>query len=224
MFARIAHRYDVANRLLSGGADLWWRRRLVNEVKECRPIRVLDLATGSGDVAFSLARAMPHGIHITGMDFCRPMLDEAESKKGLSQDNRYACIEFQQGDGMALPLAAESYDAVTLSFGLRNMANRGVCLQEIHRVLKPGGCLFILEFSQAFPWFRPLYLCYLRHILPVLAGWVTGDRDAYVYLNESIESFPSRAELSGECRKAGFSAVTAAPMMLGIVALHKASK
>ncbi|MFA5266267.1 MAG: ubiquinone/menaquinone biosynthesis methyltransferase [Opitutaceae bacterium] len=197
MFARIAHRYDVANRLLSGGADLWWRRRLVDAVREYRPASVLDLATGSGDVAFSLARAMPHVIRITGLDFCKPMLDEAEAKKNLAHDNCHACIEFRQGDGMALPFAAESYDAVTLSFGLRNMASRDVCLQEIHRVLKPGGRLFILEFSQAYAWFRPLYLCYL---------------------------FPSRDGLSGECRRAGFSAVTATPMMFGIVALHKALK
>jgi len=224
MFARIAHRYDVANRLLSFGTDLWWRKQLVNSVSGCKPTCVLDLATGSGDVAFALARAMPHGIRITAMDFCQPMLDEAELKKSHSADPRYSCIEFRQGDGMALPLAAESFDAVTISFGLRNMADRIVCLREIHRVLKPGGHLFVLEFSQAYGWFRPLYLFYLRHILPIFAGWVTGDRNAYVYLNESIEIFPSRPVLNEECLKAGFSSVTNSPMTLGIVALHKARK
>ncbi len=224
MFARIAHRYDVANRLLSFGTDLWWRRQLVKSVSGCKPSRVLDLATGSGDVAFAIARALRQSIKIIGMDFCQPMLDEAELKRGRYADDRHACIEFKQGDGMALPLESEYFDAVTISFGLRNMADRLVCLREMHRVLRPGGHLFVLEFSQAYAWFRPFYIFYLRHILPRFAGWVTGDRKAYVYLNESIESFPSREALSAECLQAGFMSVTAHPMTLGIVALHKARK
>jgi len=123
---------------------------------------------------------------------------------------------------MALPLPDGSYDAVTISFGLRNMADRGRSLSEIRRVLRPGGRLFILEFSQPAPFVRPFYLLYLRHVLPRLAGWISGDRKAYVYLNETIESFPGRTALSAEIAAAGFSSVTAVPMTFGIVALHEA--
>ena len=222
MFARIAGRYDLANRLLSGGIDRRWRRHLVRAVNRARPRDVLDLATGSGDVAFALARHLPVETRIVGMDFCQPMLDEAVKKQraqaGVSR------IEFRQGDGLALPLAAESVDAVTISFGLRNMADRHRSLTEMHRVLRPGGHLFVLEFSQPVRGFRPFYLFYLRRVLPWLAGWLTGDRAAYRYLNETIELFPGPAGLAVEIRAAGFSAVHARRLSLGIVALHEATK
>ncbi|HWL17323.1 MAG TPA: bifunctional demethylmenaquinone methyltransferase/2-methoxy-6-polyprenyl-1,4-benzoquinol methylase UbiE [Opitutus sp.] len=222
MFARIAGRYDLANRLLSGGIDRRWRRHLVRAVSRAKPRDVLDLATGSGDVAFALARHLPVETRIVGMDFCQPMLDEAVKKQraqaGVSR------IEFRQGDGLALPLAAESVDAVTISFGLRNMADRHRSLTEMHRVLRSGGRLFVLEFSQPVRGFRPFYLFYLRRVLPSLAGWLTGDRAAYRYLNETIELFPGPAGLAAEIRAAGFSAVHARRLSLGIVALHEATK
>jgi demethylmenaquinone methyltransferase/2-methoxy-6-polyprenyl-1,4-benzoquinol methylase len=224
MFGRIARRYDLANRLLSGGMDLWWRRCLVAAVRRARPHDVLDLATGSGDVAFALSRGLSPDVTITGMDFCQPMLDEAEIKKAAAGDARYANITFRQGDGLALPLADATFDAVTIAFGLRNLADRPRGLREMRRVLRPGGRLFVLEFSQPHAWFRPVYLFYLRKILPALAGVVTGDRGAYVYLNETIEEFPGRAALAAEIRAAGFSAVSARAMTLGIVALHEAVK
>ena len=224
MFARIAHRYDVANRLLSGGMDVWWRRRLVSAVARCNPASVLDLATGSGDVAFSLARRIPAAVSITGMDFCQPMLDEAVLKQKHQKDSRTARITFSQGDGMALPLPDACVDAVTISFGLRNMADRVRSLSEIQRVLRPGGAVFILEFSQPYGWFRPLYLAYLRHVLPRIAGLVTGDRQAYVYLNESIEQFPDREALGREILSSGFQSYHASALSLGIVALHTGKK
>ncbi|MEZ5414280.1 MAG: bifunctional demethylmenaquinone methyltransferase/2-methoxy-6-polyprenyl-1,4-benzoquinol methylase UbiE [Opitutaceae bacterium] len=220
MFARIAGRYDLANRLLSGGMDLWWRRQLVRAVDRHTPRDVLDLATGSGDVAFALSDKLFYSNNIVGMDFCQPMLDEAGFKQqatGLG-----ANISFQQGDGLNLPLTDASFDAVTISFGLRNMADRHRCLSEIRRVLRPGGRLYVLEFSQPQPWFRPLYLFYLRHILPSVAGLVTGDKSAYVYLNETIEQFPDRAALGREIIATGFSSVRANGMTFGIVALHEA--
>lgn len=223
MFGRIARRYDLANRLLSGGMDVRWRCRLVCAVRRAAPREVLDLATGSGDVAFALSRDLPSFATILGMDFCQPMLDEAETKKRNAAP-RYANVRFQPGDGLALPLADASADAVTISFGLRNLADRAKGLREMHRVLRPGGHLFVLEFSQPQPWFKPLYFFYLRKILPVLAGWVTGDRAAYRYLNETIEEFPDRATLAAEIRAAGFSDVSAVPMTFGIVALHEAKK
>lgn len=222
MFARIASRYDLANRLLSGGADVWWRSQLVNAVERSHPHDVLDLATGSGDVAFALRRRLPLTTRITGMDFCQPMLDEAEKKqatRGWAQR-----IVFRQGDGMALPIADGSFDAVTISFGLRNMADRSRSLAEMHRVLRPTGRLFVLEFSQPHAWFRPIYFFYLRRILPRIAGALTGDRAAYEYLNATIEQFPGREALSREIRAAGFTRVSARAMTCGIVALHEASR
>lgn len=220
MFARIAGRYDFANHLLSGGVDYWWRQRLVRAVHDARPADVLDLATGSGDVAFALADGLPPGVRITGMDFCQPMLDEALRKRNASA--RWAGIDFRPGDGLTLPLPDRSFDALTISFGLRNMADRSTALSEMRRVLRPGGQLIVLEFSQPFPWFRPVYYAYLQGVLPWVAGWVTGDRSAYEYLGGSIADFPARAALANELRQAGFSDVRATPLTFGIVALHQA--
>jgi demethylmenaquinone methyltransferase/2-methoxy-6-polyprenyl-1,4-benzoquinol methylase len=221
MFARIARRYDVANHLLSMGVDICWRHQLVKAVRRATPLTILDLATGSGDVAFALSRGLPEKVQILGLDFCQPMLDEAEIKKSVRQ---CANVTFQQGDGLALPLADNSYDAVTISFGLRNMGDLRKSLGEMRRVLRPGGKMFILEFSRPDRWFRSTYYFYLRRILPGLAQLVTGDRAAYVYLNETIEQFPDRDALSAEIRAVGFPEVKARSLSFGIVALHEAVK
>jgi demethylmenaquinone methyltransferase / 2-methoxy-6-polyprenyl-1,4-benzoquinol methylase len=220
MFARIAGRYDLANHLLSGGVDFWWRQRLVRAVHDVRPGAVLDLATGSGDVAFALADGLPKSVAIMGMDFCQPMLDEAVRKRPANP--RWAKVEFRPGDGLALPLPDHQVDAITISFGLRNMADRQRALGEMRRVLRPGGRLFVLEFSQPYPWFRPLYFAYLKFVLPWVAGVVTGDRGAYEYLGGSIEAFPGRAAMTAEMTQAGFRVVRAEPLTFGIVALHEA--
>lgn len=222
MFARIARRYDLANRLLSGGTDVWWRRRLVLEVKTTQPDTVLDLATGSGDVAFALARALPPATKITGMDFCLPMLDEARIKQQASGESPN--ISFVPGDGLALPIEDNTYDSLTISFGLRNMADRHRALTEMHRALRPGGHLHVLEFSQPWRWFRPFYYFYLTRILPRFAGWVTGDRAAYEYLNDSITAYPDHLAMTEEIHHAGFDPVSVRRMTLGIVALHSATK
>ena len=222
MFGRIAHRYDLANRLLSGGCDVRWRRKLVAAVRRCGPRDVLDLATGSGDVALALSRGLPASVRITGMDFCQPMLDAAEMKKNAAGAGRYSNVVFQQGDCLALPLPEASIDAVTIAFGLRNLADRPRGLAEMRRVLRPGGRLLVLEFSQPVRGFRPFYFFYLKHILPRIAGIITGDRTAYDYLNDTIASFPGPSALADEIRAAGYSAVTATSMTLGTVALHEA--
>lgn len=221
MFSRIAGRYDLANKLLSGGTDIWWRRKLVRAVHDSHPTSILDLATGSGDVAFALADGLPQNVRIIGMDFCQPMLDEAVKKQ--IPNGRWTSIEFRQGDGLALPLADQCVEAATISFGLRNMADRDLCLKELRRVLRPNGRLFVLEFSQPCWWFRPFYYAYLKHVLPTLAGIVTGDKSAYEYLCGSIEEFPDREGLSVEIQRAGFSSVKAMPLTFGIVALHEAT-
>jgi demethylmenaquinone methyltransferase/2-methoxy-6-polyprenyl-1,4-benzoquinol methylase len=223
MFGRIAYRYDLANRVLSGGIDTYWRHRLVCKVREFRPRDVLDLATGSGDVAFALARGLGPGFRIVGMDFCAPMIGEAEVKKS-ARPGTYPGVEFMQGDGMAIPLPDASFDAVTIAFGIRNMADRARCLAEIRRVLRPGGRLLVLEFSKPWRWLRPLYGLYLRRVVPLVAGALTGDRGAYEYLGGSIEGFPDREALSEEIRRAGFADVSARRMSTGIVALHEARK
>ena len=157
------------------------------------------------------------------MDFCQPMLDQAEVKKRAAGAGRFANVTFRPGDGLALPLPDASFDAITISFGLRNLADRARGLREMRRVLRPGGHLFILEFSQPHAWIRPLYYFYLRRILPQVAGLVTGDRAAYVYLNDTIGQFPDRAALAHEITAAGFSAVQPRGMTFGVVALHEAA-
>ncbi|HEY4989525.1 MAG TPA: ubiquinone/menaquinone biosynthesis methyltransferase [Opitutaceae bacterium] len=219
MFGRIAPRYDLTNRVLSVGIDIYWRFMLVRAVRRVNPRFVLDLATGSGDVAFAVSRGLP-GADVLGMDFCAPMLVEAEAKKR----DRFPRVSFRQGDALALAIPEQSVDAVTIAFGLRNMADRALCLAQIFRVLKPGGNLFVLEFSQPWPWVRPFYNFHLRHIVPAVAGLLTGDKGAYDYLAASIGAFPARAALSQEMLSAGFTGVRATAMTLGIVALHTARR
>lgn len=219
MFGRIAGRYDLANRLLSGGLDVLWRRRLVKEVRKTRPRDILDLATGSGDVVFALRRKLPPETRITGMDFCLPMLDEARRKAAAQGSPPHT--DFAPGDLLELPVESGGYDAITISFGLRNAADRGRALREMHRALRqPGGTLFVLEFSQPYRWFAPLYYFYLRHVLPRVAAWCTGDRSAYEYLCGSIEAYPDRHAIAREIAAAGFRDVRATPLTFGTVALH----
>ncbi|HEX9784233.1 MAG TPA: bifunctional demethylmenaquinone methyltransferase/2-methoxy-6-polyprenyl-1,4-benzoquinol methylase UbiE [Opitutaceae bacterium] len=219
MFGRIAGRYDLANRLLSGGLDVRWRKRLVREVAAIKPNDVLDLATGSGDVAFALRQLLPKATRITGMDFCQPMLDEAERK--MAADSVLSGVTFQLGNALDLPVPDGWFDAVTIAFGLRNTADRGRALREMRRVLrKPSGTLFVLEFSQPQWWFAPFYFFYLHHVLPHIARWCTGDKAAYDYLAGSIEEYPDREAISTELRNAGFNEVRAIPLTLGSVALH----
>jgi demethylmenaquinone methyltransferase / 2-methoxy-6-polyprenyl-1,4-benzoquinol methylase len=223
LFGRIAGRYDLANRVLSLGIDGRWRRHLVAAVNKAHPIDVLDLATGSGDVALALGLGLPAGARILGMDFCVPMLEEANVKKAKAP-GAFPYVNFRQGDALNLPLPDASYDAITLAFGFRNMADRARCLSEMHRVLRPGGSLFILEFSQPWRWIRPLYSFHLKHVVPIVAGILTHDRSAYDYLAESIDRFPEMEGVSREIERAGFTGISASAMTMGIVALHVARR
>lgn len=220
-FSSIANRYDLANRVMSGGMDILWRRRLARMVASEGPHDILDLATGSGDVAFTLARRVPTAKTIQGMDFCVPMLDEARSK--LQKTGiRHVAISFEQADCHQLPLPDASVDAITIAFGLRNLEDRAQGLREMARVLRPGGYLFVLEFTQPYKWMRPFYYFYLSKIIPVVSGWITGDREAYRYLSDSVSAFPDRNQLSTEIRNAGFSTASATPLTASIVAIHRA--
>ncbi len=153
-FEGVVSRYDIANHVLSGGLDFLWRRCLIREAKALAPSDVLDLATGSGDIALALRKTLSEETKVTGLDFCPPMLREAERKRetaGHSSEN----LKFLEGDCLALPFADESFDLLTIAFGLRNLADRSRGLAEMLRVLRPGGSLLVLEFSQPYFWLKP---------------------------------------------------------------------
>ncbi|MGC9450266.1 MAG: ubiquinone/menaquinone biosynthesis methyltransferase [Oceanipulchritudo sp.] len=219
MFSGISGKYDLANHLLSGGVDWYWRYRLVRAVRRHRPSAVADLATGSGDVAFALRKALPAGCPVQALDFCEPMLEVARRKqKRMPASGK---LEFTFGDCLDLPLPDASVEAVTIAFGLRNLEDRHRGLCEMRRILKPGsGALFVLEFSQPAAALKPFYSLYLNSILPRLARLATGDRGAYEYLAGSINQFPDKNRLAEEIRAAGFEPVQATGLTGSIVALH----
>jgi demethylmenaquinone methyltransferase/2-methoxy-6-polyprenyl-1,4-benzoquinol methylase len=222
-FSSVAPRYDLANHWLSGGIDFYWRNRLVKLAQKNKPTDILDLATGSGDVLFALRKGLGDKVNLTGLDFCEPMLEQARAKRtvlGLGD----ATNQFLHGDCLNLPFENQSFDLITIAFGLRNLADRAKGMTEMQRVLRPGGRLIILEFSQPYLWFRPLYYFYLKGILPWVARWLTGDRDAYLYLGTSIAGFPNRVGLCKEIEQAGFSMVQAKALTFSIVALHEGRK
>jgi demethylmenaquinone methyltransferase / 2-methoxy-6-polyprenyl-1,4-benzoquinol methylase len=221
MFSGISGRYDAAHHILSGGVDWYWRRRLVRAVRRHRPAAAADLATGSGDVAFALRKALPDSCPVHAMDFCEPMLEVARRKQARRKPAGE--LTFRFGDCLSLPLADASVEAVTIAFGLRNLEDRHAGLVEMRRILKPDrGALFVLEFTQPDRWLKPFYGAYLKHVLPRLAQWTTGNRDAYDYLVGSIEQFPHKDALSDEMRAAGFREVRATGLTGSIVALHEA--
>ena len=218
MFGRVAPRYDLANHLLSFNIDRLWRARTVRRLRPIldRPgARVLDLCCGTGDLVLALQHrsAAP----VVGSDFCHPMLVAARAKVA---ERRRPSVLFE-ADALELPLAPASFDAVTVAFGFRNLANYEKGLREMRRILRPGGMAAILEFSQPpNPAFRALYNLYSRRILPVIGGALSGSRDAYDYLPESVRKFPSAARLAEDMRSAGFDAVRYELLTGGIVALH----
>ena len=218
-FESVASRYDLANHFLSGGIDYYWREKLVEMALEGSCDQVLDLATGSGDVLFALRKRFPPDTAITGVDFCEPMLQKARNKRETKELDENS-NRFLLGDCLSLDFPDESFDLVTISFGLRNLSDRDKGLKEMYRVLKPNGRLIVLEFSQPYFWFRPFYYFYLKLILPWMARLVTGDREAYLYLGSSISAFPDRVGLVDEFEGAGFERVHFSALTFSIVALH----
>lgn len=214
MFSAIAGRYDLANHLLSGGMDYLWRRRAAAIVQKWAPMRLLDLATGSGDLALALRAACP-STSIVGADFCHPMLVEAQ-RKGVPN--------LIVADGLRLPFGDETFDVLTVAFGLRNMESWPRALAEMARVLRRGGHLLVLDFSTPPPPLRYLYRPYLRHVLPRLAALLTGERSAYDYLGDSIEKFPQGAAMCALIAEAGFHSAHCEPLTGGIVSLYTAER
>ncbi len=211
-FSAIAERYVTANHILSLGTDIMWRARVVQMVAEWRPASLLDIATGTGDLALAIKRALPE-IDVLGTDFCRPMLDVAV-RRGLSR--------VLEADAMNLPLEDVSFDAATVAFGLRNMADYGKALREFRRVLKPGGHLLVLDFSIPENIFAAPYRLYLHHVLPRIAGLVTGNSDAYAYLGDSIEAFPRGEAFRQLLLACGFKNPTSLPLCMGIASIYTA--
>jgi demethylmenaquinone methyltransferase / 2-methoxy-6-polyprenyl-1,4-benzoquinol methylase len=215
MFGKIAGHYDLLNHLLSFNLDRRWRARLVERVANVPGTRVLDLCCGTADVLLSLEAR--RGAAVMGSDFCHPMLVEAR-KKIAARGFRSPLFE---ADALALPLADGSLDLITIAFGFRNLANYEHGLNELLRVLKPGGVVAILEFSQPTNRvFGALYRFFSTRVLPWVGGLVSGSREAYSYLPESIRKFPGAEELAEKMRAAGFSQVEFEQMTGGAVALH----
>jgi demethylmenaquinone methyltransferase/2-methoxy-6-polyprenyl-1,4-benzoquinol methylase len=213
MFARISPRYDLLNHLLSGNIDKRWRRKLVEKL---RPLlspdsQILDVACGTGDLSIALFENI--GVRITGIDFCRPMLERAARKEPR--------LGFVEGDALQLPFRDAAFEAVTIAFGLRNLASVEGGLRELRRVIKPNGWAAILEFSKpVVPGFRSLTSVYCSRLLPRIGGMLSGSRSAYEYLPDSVSRFPDQETLAAMMRQAGFADVAFQNLTGGIAALH----
>lgn len=213
-FARIADRYVLANHVLSGGMDLWWRYVVRRRIAAWKPRKLLDVASGTGDLALEIQDAMPE-CEVTASDFCAEMLAHA-SQRGL-QDTVVA-------DALALPFETGRFDVVTVAFGLRNMADYPKALREMQRVLRSGGKLVILDFSLPSGVLRGAYRWYLHRILPKIAGWITREKDAYEYLGASIEQFPSGEGMLRLLAEQGLIEGEWQPMTFGVVSVYIAEK
>ncbi|MBX3177883.1 MAG: bifunctional demethylmenaquinone methyltransferase/2-methoxy-6-polyprenyl-1,4-benzoquinol methylase UbiE [Candidatus Hydrogenedentes bacterium] len=223
MFDRIAHRYDLLNRLLSMGTDVRWRRKLNRRVPAGEKLRVLDLATGTADVLIAMNGACPQVASGVGLDMSGGMLHYGREKLiRLGLDRKFRLV---RGDATCLGLESGQFDAVTISFGIRNVIDVAQGLREMRRILKPGGRALILEFSlPSNRLFRAMYLSYFRNILPRIGALISGDSYAYRYLNETVETFPYGEDFCQLMRDAGFEGVTATPLTFGIASLYQGDR
>lgn len=219
MFATIARRYDLLNHLLSANIDKRWRRVVANSLEgkiKRDGARILDVASGTGDLAATLFEVT--GAEVVATDFCRPMLDIAAEKIGHD-------VTLVESDALRLPFRDGSFDAVTIAFGLRNLANVQTGLAELGRVLRSGGWLAVLEFSRpGNAAVRAVFGTYFTRILPVMGGIVSGSRSAYTYLPDSVKRFPDQQELKTMIEQAGFEEVSFENLTGGIAALHLGRK
>ena len=222
MFDDIAPRYDFLNHLLSAGIDRRWRKRAIRSLALTGRERVLDLCTGTGDLAIAAKTATPGAARVLGVDFSGAMLSRGLDK--LRKRKLDAAIALVRGDASRIPLRDGGVDAVTVAFGIRNVDDRAAACREMLRVLSPGGRLAILEFAMpTSPLFRSLYLSYFRHVLPRLGRWISGNATAYSYLPASVDAFepPVFMNLLRQC---GFADVRADPLMFGSVFLYTAKR
>lgn len=223
MFDAIAGRYDLLNTVLSGGLDRYWRRRAIGTLELTGRERLLDVCTGTADVAIAGARAKAGAARVVGVDFAGAMLAHGVTK--VREQRLDTRIQLVRGDAMRLPVADASVDAATIAFGIRNVQQPEVACAELLRVLKPGGRLAILEFGlPVVPAVRPLYLWYFNHVLPRIGRAVSRHTMAYDYLPQSVGSFPWGDAFGRILTAAGFSQVRARPLSLGIVYLYSGKK
>ena len=231
MFSRIAPRYDFLNHLLSFSLDRVWRRRTALKFRRTlrrTDARVLDICCGTGDLTFALERvrvrelrdATAHRTPLFGSDFAQPMLDRAHKKAGAHSRSAI----FTTADALNLPFANSSFDLVTTAFGFRNLVNYEAGLREFARVLKPGGELAILEFSEpGVGMTAAMFRIYFKQVLPRIGAAISGSKEAYSYLPGSVAKFPTSAELAALMKKVGFTDITIARWNFGSVLLHTAS-
>ncbi|MBW4055587.1 MAG: bifunctional demethylmenaquinone methyltransferase/2-methoxy-6-polyprenyl-1,4-benzoquinol methylase UbiE [Proteobacteria bacterium] len=222
MFGAIAPRYDFLNRLLSFGIDRRWRTKAVRLLKYNEGSRILDVATGTGDVALEIALRTPASVKITGADFCKEMVDLGVVKVGASP---YADrIDLMVAPCEDLPFADDTFDSITIAFGIRNVVDRKLGLAEMWRVLRPGGRMIILEFSTPRSHlFRQLYYFYFRRLLPVVGG-LFSRYNAYKYLPDSVLEFPSQEEFSRMIGEAGFHNIHLHELTFGIATIYVGEK
>jgi len=223
MFDAIAPRYDFLNHLLSAGIDRYWRTRAIRSLGLTGRERVLDLCTGTGDLAIAARQARPGAARVVGVDFAGAMLAAGANK--LRHHRLSDAVALVRGDAMRIPVADASVDAVTIAFGIRNVENVETACREMRRVLKPGGRVAVLEFAiPTTPLFRGVYLSYFRHILPRIGRFVSGHDAAYQYLPASVGAFASPDVLTELLRKNGFRDVSANSLTLGSVFLYTAKR
>ena len=221
MFDSIAPRYDLLNHVLSAGLDARWRRRAIDELQLLPGARILDLCTGTGDLAVAALRAQPSA-SVVGVDFAGEMLRLAQRK--MTASGRLA-VRLVRGDATRIPISDGTCDAATVGFGIRNVVDPRAALAELARVLRPGGRLAILEFGQPrVPGIKTLYAWYFRYLLPLVGKLVSKHQSAYSYLPASVGTFPPPGEFAAIIAATGFSQVRAVPLSLGIVYLYIAER
>lgn len=218
MFDQIAFRYDFMNRFLSGGIDVYWRKRAIKELADLKPQEVLDVATGTADLAITTWKYLQPR-KIIGIDISEGMLQLGRQKIAKLLLNNH--IELQKGDSEAINFQDNSFDAITAAFGVRNFQNLEKGLSEMYRVLKPGGKLVILEFSKPRKiWFKGLYNLYMNIIAPQAGRWLTNNKDAYQYLNKSVKAFPEGETFLHILQQVGFSDTSLKRLSLGICTIY----
>ncbi len=220
MFDRIAHRYDLLNRLLSFGQDSIWRRRVARLLPDGSDLHLLDLATGTADLLLSLKKRSERIGFGVGLDMASRML--AIGRQKITRTSQADKLTLVRSDACRLPFDDSTFNAVTIAFGIRNVIDVPLALREMHRVMKPNGRVLILEFSLPENRFvRKIYLLYFRHVLPAVGALVSGDSQAYRYLNETVETFPHGQDFCRLMEGAGFANVKANRLTLGVASIYQ---
>ncbi len=222
MFDKISGKYDLLNRLLSLGIDRNWRKKALELLIPLKPQHILDVATGTGDMVFKADKILKPAM-IQGVDLSAGMLEIAGKRLADQSKQVHAKIDFKKGDAEHLEFDNDSFDAVTVAFGVRNFADLQAGLKELNRVLKKGAPVIVLEFTKprVFP-FRQLFDIYFRHVLPLVGSVTSGDKRAYKYLYESVQAFPDFDDFNAELIKAGFEKPVYQSLSAGICAIYKA--